>query len=43
MAGLDPAIHVSQADAVPVCVDARLKAGHGTTGMTLNHLNASEH
>jgi hypothetical protein len=28
MAGLDPAIHASQAHAVPVDVDARLKAGH---------------
>jgi hypothetical protein len=28
MAGLDPAIHPSPADAAPVSVDARLKAGH---------------
>ena len=26
--GLDPAIRASQGDAVPVSVDARLKAGH---------------
>jgi hypothetical protein len=42
LAGLDPAIHVPQAQAVPVLVDARPKAGQGDCAM-LNHLNASEH
>jgi hypothetical protein len=28
MDGLDPAIHAPPADAMPVSVDARLKAGH---------------
>src|ERR1700737_600431 len=42
MAGLDPAIHATQAHAVPVRVDTRHKAGYDGRGR-LHHLNASEH